>query len=51
MKKMAVEALECKSDKRYKHFNNKIQSLMKKKHIIEELHIASTGKSADKSAM
>jgi hypothetical protein len=35
--------LESNWDIRYKYFNDKIQNLMKKKHIIEELHIASTG--------
>lgn len=30
-----VEVLESNSDKRYRYFNNKIQALMKKKHIIE----------------
>ncbi len=48
---LGVEVLEGKSDKRYKYFNSKIQTLMKKKHIVQELHIASTGKSADKKAL
>lgn len=41
---LGVEVLESNFDKRYKYFNDKIQGLMKKKHIIEELHVASTGK-------
>lgn len=47
----AVEVLESKCDKRYKYFSNKIQNLMKKKHVVEELHIASTGRVADKTAL
>lgn len=40
---MGVEVLESNSDCRYKYFNKKIQSLMKKKYVIQELHMASTG--------
>lgn len=43
--------MESKCDKRYKYFSNKIQNLMKKKHVVEELHIASTGRVADKAAL
>lgn len=48
---IGVEVLESNSDKRYRYFNAKIQSLMKKKHIIEELHLASTGMKAPKHAL
>lgn len=40
---LGVEALESHWDDRYRYFNDKIQSLMKKKHVVEELHMASTG--------
>jgi hypothetical protein len=48
---LGVEILESHSDKRYKYFNNKIQALMKQKHIIEELHFASTGTKPSKLIM
>ena len=38
--KMAVEILESKSDPRYKYFNAKIQSLVKKRIILEEMQRA-----------
>ena len=37
---MAVELLESKSDQRYKYFNAKIQSLVKKRIVLEEMHKA-----------
>ena len=37
---MAVEILESKSDPRYKYFNAKIQSLVKKRIILEEMQRA-----------
>ena len=48
---LGVEVLQGNSDNRYKYFNNKIQGLMNKKHIIEELHLASTGRKADKEIL
>jgi hypothetical protein len=35
---IAVECLESKSDERYKYFGTKIQQLMKKKLILEEMN-------------
>ena len=34
---LAVEVLESKSDPRYKHFQTKIQNLVKKKILVEEM--------------
>lgn len=48
---IGVEVLESNADKRYRYFNSKIQALMKKKHIVEELHLASTGRKATKEAL
>ena len=36
--KIAVECLESKSDDRYKYFSSKIQQLMKRKLILEEMN-------------
>jgi hypothetical protein len=33
-----VEALECFNDHRYKYFSRKLQSLMLKKTVFQELH-------------
>jgi hypothetical protein len=40
---VAVEVLEGASDKRYDYFKRKIHSLMLKKHIVQQMHLA-TGK-------
>jgi hypothetical protein len=40
---LAVEVLEGASDKRYDYFKRKIHSLMLKKHIVQQMHLA-TGK-------
>jgi hypothetical protein len=37
---VGVEILESKSDPRYKYFNAKIQSLVKKRIILEEMQRA-----------
>jgi hypothetical protein len=42
--KIAVEHLESKSDLRYKYFNNKIQTLIKRKVVLEEMEKASKKK-------
>ena len=36
--KIGVEVLESISDNRFKYFNNKIHSLMMKRHIVTKLH-------------
>lgn len=36
----AVEMLESKSDQRYKYFNGKIQTLVKRRIILEEMQRA-----------
>ena len=35
---IGVEVLESISDSRFKYFNNKIHSLMMKRHIVTKLH-------------
>lgn len=35
---IGVEALECFNDHRYKYFNSKLQGLMLKKTVFQELH-------------
>ena len=42
--KIAVECLQSKSDDRYKYFNNKIQHLMKKKVVLEEMNLKASKK-------
>ena len=48
--KLAVEILESSSDKRFKYFGQKIQHLMMKKVIVEQLYTA-TGKIVDKNTL
>ena len=39
--KLAVEVLESEADPRFGYFKRKIHSLMLKKHIMEQMHLAS----------
>ena len=36
-----MEVLESAADKRYDYFKRKIHSLMLKKHIVQQMHLAS----------
>lgn len=46
-----MEVLESAADCRYDYFKRKIHSLMLKKHIVEQMHFASTSKPLPKETI